>query len=103
MGWQREGAENWGRRLQRLFSCPVRSASCVPLGEQAVPHPGPRMGRPRVGDWAPRKESPAPGAWITVARASGAEHGADVAAAWPRRARRTPLCSGSEEGEPTAW
>ena len=83
-GWQREGAENWGRHLQRLLSCPVRSASRVPLGEQAVPHPGPRMGRPRVGDRAPGKESPAPGVWITAARASGADHGADVAAAWPR-------------------
>lgn len=107
-GWQREGAENWGRRLQRLLSCPVRSASCVPLGEQAVPHPGPRMRRPRVGDQAPGKESPAPGAWITAAHASGADHGADVAAAWPRsadgglRPRRAPTCTGSEEGEPTA-
>ena len=49
-GWQREGDENWGSCLQRPLSCPVRSSSCAPLGEQAVPQPGPRMGRLHVGD-----------------------------------------------------
>lgn len=55
-----------------------------PSGSRLYPTQAPGWEDSVWGTWAPWRESPAPGAWVTAARVLGAECGADMATAWPR-------------------